>query len=321
MVHVQDLSKRFGRTLALDHVDMEVERGAQVAVLGPNGAGKTTLIHILCTLLEPDEGTVSIDGIDVIKDPLGARRHLGVVFQEPSLDTRLTVMENLEFHGRIFGVPAAARRKRITELLDLVELGAWRDKIVRALSRGMQRRLEIARALVHDATLLILDEPTVGLDAQTRARMWEYLADLQRHRDLTMLVTTHYIEEVDRCDRVVVIDQGRVLTTGAPADLKARHGRTTLRVVPVDGDAEHELLAAHPAATRAEGAVLLTIEGVGAVQDVLRDFGSKLRSLTVEEPTLESVFLSLTGRAIREQGASPTDAMRAAALGRGEPPR
>ncbi|MFO7544001.1 MAG: ABC transporter ATP-binding protein [Trueperaceae bacterium] len=321
MVEARGLVKRFGRTVALDHVDLTVLRGEQVAILGPNGAGKTTLIHILCTLLTPDEGRASVGGVDVVKDPVGARRRLGVVFQDPSLDTRLTVAENLEFHGRIFGVPAKMRRERITALLELVELTEWRDKIVRALSRGMQRRLEIARALVHDADLLVLDEPTVGLDAQTRARMWEYLADLQRRRDLTLLVTTHYIEEVDRCDRVCVIDHGRVLTTDTPAALKAEYGRTTISVMPADRATQDALVAAYPDAKVTNEVVLVPVADAGAAAELMRTYGANLRSITVEAPTLESVFLSLTGRAIRDTGADRSDAMRAAARGRGEPPR
>jgi ABC-type Na+ transport system ATPase subunit NatA len=180
LVEVRDLTKRYGRTLAIDGISLDIAKGERYAILGPNGAGKTTLIHVLCTIHRADSGTAVVDGFEVHKQPRLARRRIGVVFQEPSVDTRLTVEENLEFHGRVYGVPGKLRRQRIKELLELVELSDWRGHLVRALSKGMQRRLEIARALVHDAALLILDEPTVGLDAQTRGRMWTYLADLQR---------------------------------------------------------------------------------------------------------------------------------------------
>jgi ABC-2 type transport system ATP-binding protein len=171
MVAIGGVTKRYGRTLALDAVSFTVSPNELFALLGPNGAGKTTLLHILCTILKPDSGSATIDGVDVIAHPLRARQSLGVVFQEPSLDDRLTVYENLNFHGLVYGVPTARRRSRIDELLALVELTDWRDSLVRTLSSGMKRRLEIARALVHDARVLFLDEPTVGLDAQSRERL------------------------------------------------------------------------------------------------------------------------------------------------------
>lgn len=303
MVEVQNLSKRYGRVLALDDVSLTIQSGERFAILGPNGAGKTTLIHTLCTIHTSDAGTAKVAGFDVQRHPLKARRVLGVVFQEPSLDTRLTVAENLEFHGRIFGVSGRLRRTRIPELLDLVELTSWKDHLVRSLSKGMQRRLEIARALVHDARLLVLDEPTVGLDAQTRGRMWEYLSELQRTRDLTVLVTTHYIEEVDSCDRVCIIDHGKVLTTGSPAELKARHGHILIRVEPRDKETEALLIGSFDGATIQGTSVLLPVEDDEAIEAVLGRFGSRIRSFAVERSTLESVFLALTGRAIRDQAA------------------
>src|SRR6202047_5030378 len=244
-VEIDHISKRYGRTLALDDVTFDVGRGDVFALLGPNGAGKTTLLHILCTILRPDSGTARIGGVDVMKDRLGARRSLGVVFQEPSLDDRLTVAENLEFHGLVYGVPKAVRRARISEMLGLVELEKWRDTLVRALSSGMKRRLEIARALVHDSHILFLDEPPAVLDAKSRERMWQYLRNARGERELTVIVTTHYIEEVENCDRVCVIDGGRILANDAPAVLKARHGHELLRVVPRDETIAAEIVAAH----------------------------------------------------------------------------
>src|SRR5215471_2130650 len=224
-VEMDAVSKRFGRTLALDSVSFAVRPGELFALLGPNGAGKTTLGHILCTILKPDGGTARIGGIDVVSEPFKARQKLGVVFQEPSLDDRLTLYENLNFHGLVYGVPAEMRRKRIDEMLALVELSDWRDRLVRTLSSGMKRRLEIARALTHDSRILFLDEPTVGLDAQSRERVWQYVYRLRRERNLTVIATTHYIEEVEGCDRVCIIDRGRILAWDAPAMLKAAHGR------------------------------------------------------------------------------------------------
>jgi ABC-2 type transport system ATP-binding protein len=317
-VEVHGLSKRYGRTLALDDVSLQIARGERYAILGPNGAGKTTLIHTLCTIHRADAGVALVGGYDVHKRPLQARRHLGVVFQEPSLDTRLTVMENLDFHGRIFGVPRRLRRERIVELLELVELTEWRDHLVRSLSRGMQRRLEIARALVHDARLLVLDEPTVGLDAQTRARMWEHLEELQLRRDLTILVTTHYIEEVDACDRVCIIDHGKVLTIGTPTELKASYGQMLVRVLPRDAETSEELRSAYPDAIVEGDVLIIPITSEDAIEPLLQAYGGRLRAFTVERPTLESVFLMLTGRAIRDQAAGARDRLLAYANRGGE---
>ena len=303
-VTVESLTKRYGRTLALDQVSFSVAAGEMFALLGPNGAGKSTLLHILCTLLRADEGTARIGGIAVEKDPLGARRHLGVVFQEPSLDDRLTVWENLEFHGLVYGVPAALRRKRIPEMLELVELGEWREALVRTLSTGMKRRLEIARALIHDSRILCLDEPTVGLDPASRERIWHYLGRLRRERGLTLVVTTHYIEEVDGCDRVCIIDHGRILAIDSPAALKQRYGRAFLRLTARDEAAGAALLAQYGDKARRLGdEILVDSSGNAFVESFLASHATQIRRLSVEEPSLESVFLSLTGRALRDQAA------------------
>jgi ABC-2 type transport system ATP-binding protein len=314
-VEAENLGKRYGRTLALDGVSFAVARNETFALLGPNGAGKTTLLHILCTILRPDAGAARVDGRDVDRDPLGARRRIGVVFQEPSLDDRLTVFENLNFHGLVYGVPARTRRERIDAMLALIELADWRDRLVRTLSSGMKRRLEIARALIHDAAILFLDEPTVGLDAQSRERIWAYLAQLKRDRELTVIVTTHYIEEVETCDRVLVIDHGKALAIGSPASLKAAHGRTLLRVAPRDDAAGAAIAAAHPDAARAADATL-TIEAAddAFVDAFLARFGSRVRQMTLIEPSLESVFLTLTGRELRDQAAGARE--RTYAFGR-----
>jgi ABC-2 type transport system ATP-binding protein len=321
VVDVQNLSKRYGRTLALDDVSLTIEPGERYAILGPNGAGKTTLIHVLCTIHRADSGKAFVAGHEVHAHPLRARRHIGVVFQETSLDTRLTVYENLDFHGRIFGVSARVRKRRIDELLELVELEAWRDHLVRSLSKGMQRRLEVARALVHDASLLVLDEPTVGLDAQTRGRMWDYLTELQAKRSLTILVTTHYIEEVDNCDRVCIIDHGKVLTIGTPTALKAEHGATIARVVPRDDDASQRLVAAFTGVVPSDTGLIVPIPDDAVAERLLTEHGAELRAYSLERPTLESVFLDLTGRTIRDSGAGARDRTLAAPRSGGEPIR
>jgi ABC-2 type transport system ATP-binding protein len=303
-IRVKAISKRYGRTLALDEVSFAVRNQELFALLGPNGAGKTTLLHILCTILRPDSGTALINGIDVAKQPLAARQRLGIVFQEPSLDDRLTVRENLELHGLVFGVPRKLRQQRIEEMLALVELADWATKPVRALSSGMKRRLEIARALIHDSKILMLDEPTVGLDAQTRERIWAYLRRLRAERDITVLVTTHYIEEVENCDRVCIIDGGKVLALDTPDALKRAHGQALVRLTPAT-EADREAIAARCAdrLTGKQGAELTLVSDEAFIAAFLAEFGTRITALKVEVPSLETVFLSLTGRELRDRAA------------------
>jgi ABC-2 type transport system ATP-binding protein len=314
-IEVRDLNKRYGRIQALIDVSIDVQRQELFALLGPNGAGKTTLLHILCGLLEPDSGTVRIGGLDVFVQPARSRRTMGVVFQEPSLDDRLTVYENLNFHGLVYGIPRKLRQQRIDEMLELVELADWREKLVRTLSSGMKRRVELARALTHDANILFLDEPTVGLDAQSRERIWEYIGRLRSLRELTVVVTTHYIEEVEACDRVCVIDRGIILALNTPAALKVAHGQQLLRVVPREEATASEVMAAYPDTTLQRNAeIIIKSSGDAFAEAFLSRYGSRIRRLSVEEPSLESVFLSLTGREIREQAANPRE--RTLAFGR-----
>ena len=304
MVAIGGVTKRYGRTLALDGVSLTVAPNELFALLGPNGAGKTTLLNILCTILKPDSGRASIDGEDVVAHPLRARQSLGVVFQEPSLDDRLTVYENLNFHGLVYGVPLARRKSRIEELLELVELTDWRDSLVRTLSSGMKRRLEIARALVHDARVLFLDEPTVGLDAQSRERLWQHVRALRMKRELTVIVTTHYIEEMEGCDRVCIIDKGRILAADTPAALKSRHGQQIVRVIARDEAAADDIVAGCPdLAVRNGTEIVIKSSGDTFAESLLAGFGNRIRRFSVEEPSLESVFLALTGRELRDQAA------------------
>ncbi|MBX3143640.1 MAG: ABC transporter ATP-binding protein [Trueperaceae bacterium] len=315
---IDRISKRYGRTLALDDVSLEVGQNEMFALLGPNGAGKTTLMHILCTIHRPDSGSARISGVDVVRQPLRARKHLGVVFQEPSLDDRLTALENLEFHGLIFGVPRATRQKRIDELLSLVELSKWRDRPVRALSVGMKRRLEIARALVHDSRLLVLDEPTVGLDAQSRERVWDYLGQLRSWRDISILVSTHYIHEVEGCDRVCVIDHGKVLALDSVAGLKASFGKERLKL-RAESSVVQEIAGRFGVSVESsDGELALEVDGDAQVADVLAVYGSRLTSMTRVGPSLESVFLTLTGRELRETEADPRSSLLQFAKSGGE---
>lgn len=303
-IETTDLVKRYGRTLALDSLSLKIGNNETFALLGPNGAGKTTLIHILCTILRPDSGVAKVNGFDVVRQSRRARKSLGVIFQEPSLDNRLTVRENLEFHGLVYGVPAALRRTRIPELLELVDLADWRDKLVSSLSAGMKRRVEIARALIHDSKVIILDEPTVGLDAQSRENIWAYLQQLKAAREFTLIVTTHYIEEVDESDRVCIVDHGRILALDSPDALRAQHGREIVRVTPHDGEGAVAIRARFPEATvESDGQISIVGVGGSVMTILLSEFGPQIRHISYDRPSLESVFLKLTGRQIRDKPA------------------
>ena len=311
-IRVDTVSKRYGRTLALDSVSFDVRDKELFALLGPNGAGKTTMLHILCTILRPDSGQALISGFDVTRHPLAARQRLGIVFQEPSLDDRLTVAENLELHGLVFGVPRQLRRRRIEEMLALVELADWAKKPVRTLSSGMKRRLEIARALIHDAEILLLDEPTVGLDAQTRERIWAYLRRLRAERDITVVVTTHYIEEVESCDRVCIIDGGKVLALDAPEALKKAHGQTLVRLTPASPADRAAIIARYgDRLSGPQGGELTLRSDEAFVASFLAEFGTRITALRIEVPSLETVFLSLTGRDLRDRAADAREQTRA----------
>ncbi len=221
IIEVHGVTKKFGDFTAVDDVSFDVKRGEIFAFLGPNGAGKTTTIKMLTTLLVPTSGEITIDGKDAAKDKNGARKSFGIVFQDPSLDDELTAMENLHFHAVLYKVPKKTRDKRIEQLLKLVELWDRRDSLVKEFSGGMKRRLEIARGLIHHPKILFLDEPTIGLDPQTRNYLWKYIEELNKSEGITIFLTTHYMEEADKvAQRIAIIDHGKIMTIGTSAELK-----------------------------------------------------------------------------------------------------
>ncbi len=221
IVEVENLTKKFGDFTAVDNISFSVKRGEIFAFLGPNGAGKSTTIKMLTTLLTPTAGKILLDGHDVGDDPMGVRRSFGIVFQDPSLDDELTAYENLEFHGVLYKVLKDLRKKRIEELLKFVELWDRKDSIVKTFSGGMKRRLEIARGLMHHPKIFFLDEPTLGLDPQTRNHIWSYIKNLNKTEKITIFFTTHYMEEAERvAERVAIIDHGKIVSSGKPIDLK-----------------------------------------------------------------------------------------------------
>jgi len=223
IITVRDLVKRFGDFTAVDHVSFEVKRGEMFAFLGPNGAGKSTTIKMLTTLLRPTEGEIRIDGHDPRTDQAAVRKSFGIVFQDPSVDDELTAWENLELHGVLYGVPRPLRRERMAQLLQVVELADRKDDPVKRFSGGMRRRLEIARGLLHHPKVLFLDEPTVGLDPQTRNRLWSYVSALNKEEGITVFLTTHYMEEAEQvASRIAIIDHGKLVAQGSAADLKTQ---------------------------------------------------------------------------------------------------
>jgi ABC-2 type transport system ATP-binding protein len=229
IIEVHNLVKKFGDLTAVDDVSFDVKKAEIFGFLGPNGAGKSTTIKMLTTLLDPTSGTISLNGVDPTKDSNAVRSSFGIVFQDPSLDDELTAWENLEFHGVLYGVPKKLRRDRMTELLKFVELWDRKDNLVKEFSGGMKRRLEVARGLLHHPKVLFLDEPTLGLDPQTRNHIWSYLQNLNKTEGITVFFTTHYMEEADRiAQRIAVIDHGAIIAIGTPAELKARTGTASL---------------------------------------------------------------------------------------------
>ena len=229
IIDVKNLTKKFGDLVAVDDITFSVKEGEIFAFLGPNGAGKSTSIKMLTTLLDLTHGTVRLNNFDVVHQPNETRKSFGIVFQDPSIDTELTAYENMEFHAVLYGQQKSLYKPRIEELLKLVDLWDRRDSLTKDFSGGMKRRLEIARGLLHHPKVLFLDEPTLGLDPQTRNHIWTYIQDLNKKEGLTVFFTTHYMEEADKnADRVAVIDNGKIIATGTPAELKINTKTATL---------------------------------------------------------------------------------------------
>jgi ABC-2 type transport system ATP-binding protein len=246
MIHVRDLVKTFGDIKAVDGISFEVRLGEIFAFLGPNGAGKTTTIQMLTTLQRPTSGTMSVDGLDPVRNQLETRRRFGIVFQDPSLDSELTAYENMELHGVLYHVPRHVRTERIRVLLTLFELWERRDSRVKTFSGGMKRRLEIARGLLHTPKILFLDEPTLGLDPQSRNQLWTHVKHLNETERMTVFLTTHYMDEAERvAHRIAIIDHGRIVAQGSPEELKQQTGTDSL---------EHAFLALTGSSIRDERA-------------------------------------------------------------------
>jgi ABC-2 type transport system ATP-binding protein len=305
VIEVSDLRHSYSSVEALRGVSFSVPKGSFFALLGPNGAGKTTLVHALCTLLRPSGGSVSVAGLDVRRAPRAVRRSLGLVFQEASLDDRLTVFENLIFHARIYQVPRRERRRRAWRVLELVELEQWANAPVSNLSRGMKRRLEIGRAMLHEPTVVVLDEPTTGLDVQSRRRIWEYLERLQKEHGVTLLLTTHQIGEAEGADWVAIIDRGALQALDHPSKLRQSIGGKLINLWIGDESSRQAVLDRFPGKCKQRDSVIQveSDDPEALLQELVADEHQwgMVDSLEVVDPSLEDVFIDLTGRGLRDR--------------------
>ncbi|MEN3362679.1 MAG: type transport system ATP-binding protein [Mycobacteriales bacterium] len=302
-VTVRGLVKRYGDVTAVDGVDLDVRPGETFGFLGPNGAGKSTTINILCTLVRPTAGTATVAGYDVRTERDKVRRAIGLVFQETTVDNYLTAEQNLRFHADLYGVDRAGLAERLDQVLEMVGLAGRRRDLVEKFSGGMKRRLEIARGLLHAPQVLFLDEPTIGLDPVSRAGMWDYLAELRQREDITVFLTTHYLDEAEHCDRIAIINAGRIVALDTPAALKASIGADRVTIGTADDQAAMASLRDRFGLDPALHGGAITISVTGGEQFVPRLFaelGVPIRSVSVARPTLDDVFVAYTGQTITE---------------------
>ena len=305
MVIVNDITKVYkGNIKAVDGVSLNIHEGEVFGLLGPNGAGKTTTLHILATLLKPTSGYAKVNGFDVVKQPGKVRESIGMVFQDPSSDELLTGYENLKMHALMYGVPSSIRTQRINEVLELVDLTGRRNDLLKTYSGGMRRRLEIARGLLHRPKVLFLDEPTLGLDPQTREHIWEYIERLVKEEKLTIILTTHYMDEADRlCDRLAIMDYGKVVVLDTPEELKRGLGGDLIKIRARSPNLTALESFSYIKLVETDGDELtLTVVDAGShIQEILATIG-KVDLVDLRPPTLSDVFLKYTGRQYREQG-------------------
>jgi ABC-2 type transport system ATP-binding protein len=313
IITVDNLVKRFGSLEAVKGISFSVDEAEVFGFLGPNGAGKTTTINMLCTLLKPSSGTAKVDGYDVIREQNEVRNSIGLVFQDTTLDEYLSAEQNLLFHSYAYSIPKDVRKERIKTLLTLVELWDRRKDKISHYSGGMKRRLEIARGLLHHPRVLFLDEPTLGLDPQTRHHIWDHILELRRQENLTIFLTTHYMDEAENCDRIGIIDGGQIVALDTPNNLKDAVGGDMVTLTTVDNDgAFKELSERYELSPQTEnGHISFKVpHGEEFLPDFIRSFPIRILSISLRRPTLEDVFLKQTGHAIRAKGADSTDQLR-----------
>src|SRR5574341_447883 len=319
IIEVKNLVRKFGEFTAVKGVSFEVKPGEIFGFLGPNGAGKTTTINMLCTLLRPTDGQAVVNGFDVRRQQDAVRKSIGLIFQDPSLDERLTGRENLRFHAMLYDVSQSDFNKRADEVLAMVDLTDKAGEVVRNYSGGMKRRLEIARGLLHHPRVLFLDEPTIGLDPQTRRHIWDYLLKLRQSEGVTMFMTTHYMDEAENCDRIAVIDHGDIVALDTPDRLKRMVGGDILTVRTSDNAlATKKLQTEHKIEPRIgpDGQLIIEVErGDKFIPKMIATLanggkGVEVQGVNLRRPTLEDVFIKLTGHAIREEEASSLEKMK-----------
>jgi ABC-2 type transport system ATP-binding protein len=309
-VYAEKLTKRYGEVEAVRGIDLEVAPGSIFGFLGPNGAGKSTTIGMLCTLVTPTGGVARVAGFDVVRERDHVRRNIGLVFQDQTLDTYLSAERNLRLHAELYGVPKHLVDARMRQVLEMVGLWERRKSKVLTFSGGMRRRLEIARGLLHSPRVLFLDEPTVGLDPQTRASIWEYIRQLKEQEDITIFMTTHYMDEAEFCDRIAIMDHGQIIALDTPEALKASIGKDRVQIRTADDKQAIISLKDNFAidAKMAEGLVTFSVpEGERFVPRLFAELGVSIQSVSVSRPTLDDVFMSYTGRTIRDTEMSAGD--------------
>ncbi len=304
IIEVKHLVKNYKDLVAVNDISFSVERGEVFGLLGPNGAGKTTVINILCTLSKPTSGRALVNGFDIARQQAQVRQSIGLVFQDPSLDDRLSAMENLEFHARVYNVPAAVRKERIEQVLTMVELGERRHDIVKTFSGGMKRRLELARGLLHRPKVLFLDEPTLGLDPQTRRRLWDFILGLRQTEGTTIFLTTHYMDEAEYTDHIAVMDYGKIIALDSPEKLKGMVGGDMISLSTVDNPkAQAELKERYQINATDDGEQIIfeIAKGDRFIPVLIKGLKTEILSVSLRRPTLDDVFLKLTGHRLRDE--------------------
>jgi ABC-2 type transport system ATP-binding protein len=311
VIETNQLTRSFNSLTAVDKLDITVESGEIFGLLGPNGAGKTTTISMLCTILKPTSGTAKVNGFDIVREATQVRKSIGIVFQDPSVDDRLTGRENLYMHANLYGVPASDQKTRIDNVLKLVELEERADDLLRTYSGGMRRRLELARGLIHYPKVLFLDEPTIGLDPQTRDHVWKYIRELKETHDITVVLTTHYMDEADRLsDRIAIMDYGKIIALDTPSKLKETLEGDVIIVKANNLDALFSLVTEKMGLQKTRtvnGTIEITVRNgenmLPRIVETATQNGIYIESISLREPNLEDVFLHYTGRMIRADGS------------------
>ena len=313
IITVDNLTKKFGNITAVDGISFEVEKGAIFGFLGPNGAGKTTTINILCTLLSPTSGKASIDGYDCMTESSEVRKEIGIVFQDNTLDKELTAYENLLFHSYLYNVPKNERKGRIEDALNFVGLYERKDDTVKKFSGGMKRRLEVARSIIHQPKVLFLDEPTLGLDPQSRTNLWEFISELPKKHDVTIFMTTHYMEEAEICNKIAIIDKGKLIAKGSPDDLKKMVGGDVIYLKTKDNAWAIDEIKKNLNldAEEKNGEIFISVsKGDACIPRLINTLADMVLSVRLQRPTLNDVFLKLTGKAIRPEAVSGGDELK-----------